>query len=216
MTNKAVIFDMDGLIMDSERVARLCWQRAANDMGYHIDDITFDNMTGANAHGVSLVLFDALGADLDYQNLKSTASSYIFDYVDNPGIPIKSGFAELMEFIKANDIPCALATSTYRQMAIYKLKASDIVDDFDAIICGDQVEKSKPAPDIFLKAASMLAIDPQDCIVLEDSANGIKAAKAAGMKAIMIPDLVKPTDEIMALTDMILTNLKEVIELLSD
>ncbi len=211
---KAVIFDMDGLILDSERVARLCWQKAANEMGYCIDDKTFDAMTGVNSLAVAKVMYEALGAELDYDKLKKTASQYIIAYVDSPGIPLKPGFIELINFLQDNNIIRAVATSTYRQLAEYKLRSKAIIDYFQVIVCGDEIKNSKPAPDIFLRAAELLAMSSENCLVLEDSISGIKAAKAAGMRALMIPDLVRPNKEMRDLADAIILELGQVIEYL--
>jgi len=130
--------------------------------------------------------------------------------IEESPIPLKDGAEELLRYISSIEIPIAVATSTAIDRAQKKLKSSGILDYFDFIIGGDQVTRSKPDPEIYLKAASELSSEPSKCLALEDSANGVKAAVAAGMTVVQIPDLVQPGEELLSLGHIVLRSLYDV------
>ena len=123
----------------------------------------------------------------------------MYEHFDKFGVTFKPGLHELLDFLEAAGLPKAVATSSCRESAMRKLTAGRLVDRFQAIVTGDDVQNGKPAPDIFLAVAEKLSVSPERCLVFEDSENGVLAAHNAGMPAIMIPDAKQPTKEVAAL-----------------
>ena len=140
---------------------------------------------------------------------QKTVPYYFYRQEAEQGIPEKPGVHELFAYLKEQNYRIGLASSTQQQAVYRQMKAAGIFDDFDVIVCGDMVTKSKPNPDIYLKACELMKVDPKECYAVEDSYNGIRAAHAAGMKAIMVPDLLEPTPEILELTDQKFNSLME-------
>ena len=138
------------------------------------------------------------------------ATSRFAQKVQNNLLPVKKGARELLEYLKNDNVPVALASSTITGRVRNELTAAGLIDYFDVIVGGDMVNKSKPEPDIFLHAADKLRIPAKDCCIIEDSFNGVRAAHASGAFVIMVPDLVQPTEEIALLADMILPSLTDV------
>ena len=126
------------------------------------------------------------------------------------GIALKPGLLDLLDWLEARRIPKAVATSTRRDRAQAKLARTALLPRFVALVGGDEVARGKPEPDIFLAAAARLGEAAQHCLVLEDSEPGVRAALAAGMTPIMVPDLHAPSDDLVALEPLILESLAEV------
>ena len=142
-----------------------------------------------------------------------TVSLFLEKY--NAGrMDVKPGAEELLKFLKQQGYPLAIASSTPTEIVRQELSAAGLLDYFDRIVGGDQVSRSKPNPDIFLRAAELLRTEPSRCIVIEDSFNGIRAAKAAGMRPVMVPDIVQPTDEIRQMAETVCSDLFDVIDYL--
>ena len=127
-------------------------------------------------------------------------------------IPLKSGAEELLQDLKRGGIPMAVATSTPNPRATHMLRNSGMLQAFDVVVAGDQVQRGKPLPDIYLRAAELLGVPPERCLALEDSENGVRSALAAGMTVIQVPDLVEPSDAVRDLGHTILGTLHDVRE----
>lgn len=205
----AIILDMDGLMLDTERMARRLWRSVAAELGFDLDDGLFLRLVGRTRADTDILLAEALGSAFPLETFRRVASERWIDEVAAGGIPRKEGVLELLDAIEDAGVRRAVATSTRRIGADRSLAAAGIAGRFDAVVTGDEVTRGKPAPDIFLVAAGRLGVDPATCIVLEDSLYGIRAAHAAGMVPIMVPDLVEPTDEVRALTHRILDSLHD-------
>lgn len=204
---EAVVFDMDGVIFDSERAVMDCWLTLAQKYG--IPDIRkpFLACTGTTMARTREIMLATYGADFPYDAYAKEASVMYHERYDGGRLPMKPGVRELLSFLKDGDKKIALASSTRRQTVVSQLRDAGILDAFDAVICGDMVTNSKPAPDIFLKACEELRVDPGQAYAVEDSYNGIRAAHAGGLRPLMVPDLL-PADETMrTLAEAVLENL---------
>jgi HAD superfamily hydrolase (TIGR01509 family) len=184
----AVIFDMDGLMLDTERIALVVWRQAAADLGFTLDDEVAERMVGRTSATNRLMLQMHFGEAFSYDELSTLADSRYRETLDRDGVPRKDGLIELLDFLESRHIARAVATSTARDLARHKLDQAGVAGYFDVVVGGNEVTHGKPAPDIFLRAAERLGKLPAECVVLEDSGPGIQAASTAGMVPILIPD----------------------------
>lgn len=191
----AVIFDMDGLILDTEPLYKRAWQTAGDVLGYPIDDAFYRNLVGRRTQEAMLAMHEKFGPDFQEERFHEYWLGEWKTVVRREGIPAKEGFEELFALIDHHGLPTAIATSTEQDRAKLSLKASGIDGLFSVIVTGDQIANGKPAPDIYLEAARRLDVSPGRCIVLEDSEPGVLSADAAGMTAVMIPDMTDPSPE---------------------
>lgn len=207
----AVIFDMDGVIFDSERLVIECWKVVADKYGIeNIEEACFECL-GINAALTKELMKKRYGEAFPYDAYKKEMSAIFHSRAAGGKLPQKKGIKELLTFLKENQIPTAVASSTRREVVMRELEEGGLLPYFDRVICGDMVERSKPEPDIFLKACESLSIDATEAYAIEDSYNGIRAAFRAGMKPIMVPDLAEPTEEMEKLACCILPSLFEVM-----
>ncbi|MDQ8199322.1 HAD family phosphatase [Pelagicoccus enzymogenes] len=184
----AIVWDMDGLIFDTERLSFLAWQAGAKSIGATIDLELFQSLIGMNARAIQAKLLQDLGEGIDVNALtKAAGASYEQLIADGP--PLKPGAKECLETIARSPIPQALATSSSFRYASKKLEHHDLLKCFDATVTGDQVSNGKPHPEPYLLAAEKLGLSPARCIAFEDSVNGIQSAKSAGMYTVLIPDM---------------------------
>ncbi len=203
-----VIFDMDGTLLDTQRICIPAWEYAGRIQGVQGAGEHIPNVCGMNGEGSNRYLRENFPS-IDVDKFKTDVREYINLW---GVVRYKEGAKELLEALKAENTKIALASGTSRPSVMHHLKAVDAEKYFDAIICGGDVEKGKPAPDIFLLAAEKIGVEPQDCFVLEDSSNGVIAAHKAGMKCIGIPDIIPFENEIESLTFATLNNLGEAID----
>lgn len=216
MASFAVLFDMDGLMLDTERMARKAWTRALAENGYALEDADYLRIVGRTVQDAEMILKGFFGADMPFQAVFDLRQAYYEADIEANGIPLKPGLENLLAFLTIYQIPRAVASSTPGWFARHKLSVTKIDHHFQAVVCGDMVAAGKPAPDLFLEAARQIAIPPERCVVLEDSEAGILAAHAAGMTPVMIPDLKPPTPEIRGLAYRVLPSLEEVIPLMAE
>ena len=214
MNNKAVIFDMDGVIFDSERIICDLWLDYSKEIGLQKVDEVIIRCIGISDKATAQVFRDVYGEDFPYETHKKVISTRFHARYDGGKLPKKPGIDELLKALKENGFKTALASSTRVEVVKNELRDAGLLDYFDFVIGGDMVNKSKPDPEIFIKAAEGLGIGPKDCYVVEDSFNGIRAANAAKMIPIMVPDLLLPTPEILDLCAFKLDSLEEVKKLL--
>ncbi len=212
---RAVLFDMDGLMFDTERLYGRAWQNAAILQGCKISDEAILQIKGANKDLVYEILKKDAGEGFDINKGREAREEYITNHINEHGITKKKGLEKLLIFLKENNIKTCLASSTKRKVALSYLKMADVYKYFDDFTCGDEIENGKPAPDIFLKAADKLGADITESLVLEDSINGINAGLSAGARVIMVPDTIEPTDEIRKKVDAVEPELEGVIEWIS-
>lgn len=209
---KAVVFDMDGVIFDSERLVISCWQKVAKKYGIlHIEDACMECL-GINAKLTKELFCRRYGADFPYDAYKKEMSALFHEEAAGGRLPVKEGVFALLQYLKEKGVKVALASSTRREVVVRELKDGGLLPYFEQVIAGDMVEKSKPEPDIFLTACKSLGVEPEAAFAIEDSYNGIRAAHSAGMKPIMVPDLIGPTAEIEGLCYKVMGSLAEVKE----
>ncbi|WP_293905835.1 HAD family phosphatase [Phenylobacterium sp.] len=206
---KAVVFDMDGLLVDTETVVFAALQRAAGEIGREMPFATFQRMVGLQHAHSDLILVEHFGPCLDLEAWAAAVSRH-FHAEAAAGIALKSGVVEILDALDAAGLPRAIATSSSLAAVHESLGAHDLVDRFDALITRDIQTRGKPHPEPFLKAAQALGVDPADCLALEDSHNGVRSASAAGMMTVMVPDMLDPTEEMHTLCVRIARDLHEV------
>ncbi len=207
---KTVIFDMDGIIFDSERATYECWKELSVKYGFENLDIPYMKCIGSNAQNAKKIFLDYYGNDFPFDEYNSEKSRNYHSRYDNGNLPEKKGIRELLSYLRENGFKTAVASST--RVAVVEKQIADAGLDkfFDRIVGGDMISKSKPEPDIFIEADKGFG---SPAFVIEDSYNGIRAAKAGGMTAIMVPDMLPANDEMKELADYILNDLLEVKEL---
>lgn len=209
---KAVVFDMDGVIFDSERLVLECWREIADRRGIENIEQAMRECLGVSAVQTKENMLKRYGADFPYEEFRKEASAIFHERYDNGRLPMKKGVVELLEYLRDKGMKIALASSTREKIVRQELSDAGILNYFEKVICGDMVEKSKPAPDIYLKACEELGVVPAEAYAIEDSYNGIRSAHAAGLAAIMVPDMSEATPEMEQLTVRILPDLTEVIK----
>lgn len=214
MALSAVIFDMDGVIFDTERLCRDSWRETAAKYGINDIDEVFPLCIGS-AEWVTRELFRVrYGDDLDFDAFRADAAAIFNKAGENGGFPKKKGVTQLLTYLKGRGIKVGVASSTVTERVRAELKDAALDRYFDVIVGGDCVKRSKPEPDIFLHCLSLLGAAKEDTLIIEDSHNGVKAAAKAQIRCIMVPDLLPPTEETNALAYRTLPSLVEVKELL--
>ena len=188
----AVVFDMDGLMVDTESIYHLAWRKAAAELGYSLSEETLLATTGRRMEDCYSILQGSLDDTFPMADFKVLWLQRWYEHIDAHGIPQKPGLIDLLDLLEAHHIPKAVATSTEYTEAIFTLQKARIAERFSLIISGDQISNGKPAPDIFLRAAERLGVPPDQCMAFEDSEAGVLAASAAGMVTIMVPEIKHP------------------------
>lgn len=208
--DKAVIFDMDGILFDSERMALRCWEQLAEKYHLHGMREAFLPCIGTNAARTRELMLRYYGEDFFYDVFRKEASELFHKTVAREGLPIKRGARELLEFLQEQTVPVGLASSTRLAVVTEELKQAGLYDFFQAVTGGDQLKRSKPEPDIYLAACAKLGVEPENTYAIEDSYNGIRSSYSAGMMPVMVPDLLPPTEEMREKSVVILEDLMQV------
>lgn len=207
-----IIFDMDGVLIDSERQSNEGWLWAAGQFGVDMPMWLIDSFKGAPAELCCKFFDDYYKGVIDYWEAKELRTQHVYKIRETEGIPVKKGVKDIFEYIRNNGLKCAVATSTRRESAEKTLHEIGVWDYLDAVVYGDEVERGKPEPDIFLRAAKAIGVNPSEAVVVEDSINGIKAGYAAGMRVVHIPDTIAIDDDIRKLTYMVCDDLNGLID----
>ena len=214
---KAVVFDMDGLLLDTERISYDSFIKTCLEHGFENTEQTeaiYQQCIGCNSSRLQLILKDGFGSALPH-NFYSRWREIYGQQVYQKAPPIKEGVFPLLRFLQSQNLPLAIATSTKFPNAIKKLESTNLLFFFDKVVGGDQVRNSKPEPEIYQKAAQLLGVPVESCLALEDSNNGVRAAHKAGMFVIQIPDMLPPSDLVQTLDRWIsVPSLVDVLQLL--
>lgn len=211
---QGALFDMDGLMFDTERIGRDGWLAAARQLGITIPGTVIAAMRGTGTDACR-ALFNAAIPGAHYDEAHALRLRYADEVIRREGLPVKPGLYELLDWLGAQGIPAVLATSTRRETALAYLEAAGVADRFAAAVFGPEVRRPKPAPDVFLAAAAAIGAAPAACVVLEDSPNGLKAARAAGCKAVVVPDLTPAPPRAEGLWDACVPTLRDAVPVLA-
>jgi HAD superfamily hydrolase (TIGR01509 family) len=190
----AVVCDMDGLLVDSERMERRVWQRVAQELDIDLSDERFATFVGHSGDRNDALLRHYFGEAFDVPRFRAMCHRGMHDLVEREGVTLRPGAREWLAFVSALDIPLGLATSS--GPAAVRERLGDLLQVFAAVATRADVEHGKPHPDLYLEAARRLGIAPETGIAVEDSPAGTQAALAAGMRVVVVPDLVMPPDDL--------------------
>lgn len=185
----AVIFDVDGTLLDTERLYIQAWKQAGALLGYPMTDALMYSTRGRDGQTVQRLMAEALGEDFPYDEVRKLRVSLAEEAISREKNLCKPGAMELLTELSRLGIPFAAATTTDKDLTAAHLEAAGLARLVTHRVTGDMVEHSKPAPDIYLKAAALLGVAPGECLAVEDSLTGLAAATAAGMQTVWIPDL---------------------------
>ncbi len=213
---KAVIFDMDGLMIDSEVVTYRCYQEVMAKMNEEITIDFYKTLLGKTpAHGKTRFK-EEYYEDFPFDQVLKDVHIRMNEIFETEGVPLKKGLIELLTYLKDNNYKTIVATSSHRDRVDRILKQADIEKYFDDAICGNEVKNSKPAPDIFLTACTKLGVNYDEALVLEDSEAGIQAAYSGNIKVICVPDMKYPEEEFASMTTKIVDSLLDVIDFVKE
>lgn len=216
MKYKAVIFDMDGVIFDSERLVLEGWQEIAAKYGIEGIEEVLPRCLGVNAQATREIFREYYGQEFPYDEYKKEASALFHSRYGNGRLPLKPGVRELLSYLKEEGCLVGLASSTRQGIVEQEIRDAGLMPYFDNLVCGDMLKRSKPEPDIYLKACENLDVEPRMAVAVEDSYNGIRSAKRAGMVPVMVPDMVQPDEEMRSLAHKICKDLFEVKNWISE
>lgn len=212
----AIIFDMDGVLIDSERISFKCFQEVFKEYNYKMEEKFYLKLIGRNVKSIKEIMEKEYGSDFPFDTIYKKKAQLALETTNKNGVIIKPGVHELLDYLNEEDYKIAVATSTRRERALELLQEAKIKDKVNFVVCGDEVENSKPDPEIFLKAAKGLDVDPKKCIVIEDSDAGITAAHAAKMTGIHVPDMKQLEEETKELAFKVCKSLEAVREYLEE
>lgn len=215
MNREAVVFDMDGVLFDTEKRGLEMTLKAAAVVNIPItreDALRTLGLTGKATEGLYKELY---GQDIDFSRFSQVWSAMMMEAAETDGMPVKPGVRPLLQWLRHRGVSMAIATATKKKTVERYLALSDMAHYFQALSCGDMVEKGKPDPEIYLLAAKKLGVEPASCIGVEDSVNGLRALRAAGMVSVMVPDLLPYTEALAPYVDHRFDSIGKVIELFS-
>ena len=212
-----VVFDMDGVIFDSETLGIKAWKVIVDRYGFEDIETVAMKCIGRSTKDTMAIIKESYGEDIDIDKLYAECRAVMKDIIrENHGIPKKAGAVELLSWLREKGIKVALASSTSYRTVVEELTEAGLRDYFEVIVGGDMIENSKPEPDIYLMACEKLGVRPENTIAVEDSRNGIISAYRAGMKAVLVPDLIEPDEEMLKMAYTKLSSLTELRERLSE
>ena len=208
----AVVLDMDGLMLDTEPIYKSAWQQASAELGFDLDDQWYSRLIGRPTPDCERELMHRFGSGFPMSRFRARWPELWRSTVNARGIPTKAGLLEFLSFVEEHALLSAVATSSDGAYTELSLQSAGLVGRFDAIVTGDQIKRGKPAPDIYVKAAGRLGLNPAECVALEDSDAGVLAASAAGMVTLCIPDLKPPSEAAVHAASCVLGSLDEARE----
>lgn len=212
---KAVIFDLDGTLIDTEKIYRKIWPETMRRLGYEFGDKEYLELRSLGKPYAPARFAEWYGDDFDYDGARRARKVLFDEYIAEHGIQKKAGAIELLTFLKERGIVRAIATATDPARCSQYMEMTGLTGYFDKVISATMVDEGKPSPKVYLYAASELGLDPSECIAVEDAPNGITSAWRAGMRVIMVPDQSEPDDEISSKLFACVRSLDEIIPLVT-
>ena len=211
---KGFVFDMDGVLLDTESVCDRTWELAAKDFGLRKDDAMriISLCRGTNKKTSREIILREVGAGFDVDSYMAATSIYFKQIEAEEGIATKPYAKECLSYLNGKGYRLALASSTRQVVVERELKTAGLYDYFEYLICGDMVANSKPDPEIYATAVKYLGLEPSECVAIEDSLNGLRSAKSAGLNTVMVPDRVAPNSDTEKVSDFVFESLKDVTE----
>lgn len=207
---KGVIFDQDGLLFDTERISGKAWKLAGDELGFYLEESFLCTIRGANADDCFRRFQKTYGDAFDFWKLRKRKQEHFIRLLREQDIPVKPGVYELLQYLREQDCKIALATASTREYSSENLRLAGIEEYFRYMVTGDMVKEAKPNPEIFLKAAEVIGEQPEHCLVLEDSLNGVEAGIRGGFVTIMVPDLTQPDEDLRRRVNRVCSSLLEV------
>jgi beta-phosphoglucomutase-like phosphatase (HAD superfamily) len=215
MRLRAALFDMDGTLVDSERVILNAWMESSRELGVRLDPAQYSQVIGLNDEESNQLLIALLGSESTFLNVRSLARSKLQGPAGNIVFPLKSGVLSLLSALSQRQVPCAVASSSTSEEIEDRLTRNGVRHYFGAAAGGNEVQRGKPDPAVYLLAASRLGISPSQCIAFEDSEHGAAAAAAAGARVVLVPDIKAPSTALTESVHMVLRSLDEAVPLVN-
>lgn len=210
---KAFIFDLDGTLIDTEKIYRILWPKAIKELGYEFSDERFLSLRSLGRPYAPLKFKEWYGEEFDYDKARGIRKVLFDEYISKNPIQLKEGALELLDFLHKKGITTAIATATDIERAKEYMGDTGLLEHFDKVISATMVDEGKPSPKVYLYACEQLGLKPEECVAVEDAPNGIKSAYAAGLNVIMVPDLSQPDEEIKPMLTKLVNRLDDIIQL---
>lgn len=212
---KTIVFDMDGVLFDTEVICMKAWVAVAEKNGLPGMEEIFPKCIGGNEDRSRRIVLEAYGEDFDYADFRRQASDEFWNYINKNGLPVKPGAKEILRWLRENGWAMGLASSTKKSSVLSLLEQAGLRDFFAAVVTGDMVEHSKPDPEIYLLACRELSAEPSRTYAVEDSPNGVRSACGAGLRTLMVPDMIPADEEMRRLSEGIFDDLYGVRDFLN-
>ena len=203
---------MDGLLIDSERAVSAAWIEGAKALGFKLEMADFLRVIGVAAQQSTPMLIEIMGSEQAMRATAAKAHALLPQAGGAPVFPLKTGALPLLQALHAADIPCAVASSSNVEEIRHRLGHVGVLGYFRCIAGGDEVTHGKPDPALYLLAAARLGVAPEDCIAFEDSENGARAAQAAGVRVVIVPDLKPPPADVAARAHGVIDSLADAVD----
>lgn len=208
---KAFLFDLDGTLIDTEKIYRMIWPKTCSDMGYELTDEMYLSLRSLGRPYAPLRFKEWFGENFDYDEARRIRKTYFDAYISQNGIQLKKGAIELLEALHQKGIITAIVTATDPARAEEYMTMTGLMGHFDRIISATMVDEGKPSPKVYAFACRELGLNPKECVAVEDAPNGVKSAHGAGLQVIMVPDLTAPDEELASLLTVKAESLSDIL-----
>lgn len=206
---EAVIFDMDGTLFDTETISMKAWKRVGEKLHLPTSDTFILSLIGRTRKDQQVIFDTYMPKGWPQEEACRLHTLYKKEEKQQNGVPMMGDVKGLLEMVKNKGYRIAMATSASAEDVEFNLHHAGIAPYFEIIVSEEMISQGKPAPDVYLKTAEKLGVEPQNCLVVEDSLNGVRSAYRANTNVVMIPDKIPPTKEIEPMCDYILNSLDE-------